>query len=198
MLGNWAETPFFLQLQFSKNLVDSTKRRQSDISTEELTMNDAAPPNEYGDQADTPPETNAGIIIVYLISIRNPPRHQPLRMKQQPCITGKDMRKEKECMPFFLVCLSVGPSVCHIFSLSFFLLIRYLYFHLLSFTKAISRLSTLCLSLVLRFFPSLALFMDHLLLFILYIYLFLINTVRWHLSERWSQRTCTTGKIVCK
>ena len=118
------------------------------------------------------------IIIVYLISIRNPPRHQPLRMKQQPCITGKDMRKEKECMPFFLVCLSVGPSVCHIFSLSFFLLTRYLYFHLLSFTKAISRLSTLCLSLVLRFFPSLALFMDHLLLFILYIYLFLINTVR--------------------
>ena len=66
MLGNWAETPFFLQLQFSKNLVASTKRRQSEISTEELAMNDAAPPNEYGDQADTPPETNAGIIIVYL------------------------------------------------------------------------------------------------------------------------------------
>jgi len=59
VLGNWAETPFFLQLQFSKNLVASTKRRQSEISTEELAMNDAAPPNEYGDQADTPPETNA-------------------------------------------------------------------------------------------------------------------------------------------
>ena len=75
MVGNWAETPFFLQLQFSKNLVDSTKRRQSEISTEEMTLNDVAPPpaSELGDKADTPAETNAGLITQFIWVFPPPP-----------------------------------------------------------------------------------------------------------------------------